>query len=117
MKLCLVIAGGREVRESAKNIVEEMGFLSAEAEDGHFAYVACQALMPDIVILDLDTPNIEAMDFVGKIKKLKRGKAPVIFCCLEDAKKDLADKLIEAGANDCVLKPFELDNFVEKLLD
>jgi len=79
MKLCLIIARGRDTCEDARNMAEEMGFLCTTAENRDFAYVACQALMPDVIVIDADTTRPDGADFVDKIKKLRRGKKTLIL--------------------------------------
>ncbi len=79
MKFCLIIARTRETREKVRRRLDEAGLLSAEAEDGKTAFVACQAVMPDIIIVGSDAPDIDQEDFTRKIKSLKRSKKTLIL--------------------------------------
>ena len=46
MKRCMVIDDSRVIRRVAAKIVQDLGFASAEAADGHEALAACEAAMP-----------------------------------------------------------------------
>ena len=107
MKLCLVVAGGRDNRRRVCQIVESLGFMCAEADDGDFAYVAVQALMPDIIILDCEDPESDGPAFISRIRNLKSGGTPVMLLCVDQKSRECAQRALSAGANQFVMKPFD----------
>lgn len=107
MKTCLVVDDSRVVRKVARRITEELGFECAEAEDGQKAFEACEANMPDVILLDWNMPVMSGYDFLVKLREMAGGANPqVIFCTTEN---DMAQiqKAIEAGANEYIMKPFD----------
>jgi CheY-like chemotaxis protein len=109
MKLCLVVATSKDKRRSVCQVVESLGFLCAEAEDGNFAYVAVQALMPDIIIIDCASPEDEASSFVEKIRNLKKGGHPVMLLCVDELSLECAERALKAGDAQILMKPFDLE--------
>lgn len=107
MKLCLVIAEGRDMRRDVCRVVEKMGFLCAEADDGDFAYVAVQALMPDVIVLDCNHPEVDGPAFVEKIRNLKKGGAPVMLLCVDEEARRCAQAALSAAENSFVMKDFD----------
>lgn len=107
MKSCLVVDDSRVVRKVARRIVEDLGFNCTEAEDGQKAFEACQASMPDVVLLDWNMPVMSGIEFLEKLRQMENGQTPkVVFCTTENA-FDHIQRAIKAGANEYIMKPFD----------
>ncbi len=57
MKSCLVVDDSRVIRKVACRILSDLGFQTAEAEDGITALEACRASMPEMILLDWSMPT------------------------------------------------------------
>ncbi len=109
MKSCLVVDDSRVVRKVARRIVEGLGFACEEAEDGQKAYEACQAAMPDAILLDWNMPVMNGLDFAIKLRGMDGGNKPkVIFCTTENDLSRIS-RAMEAGADEYIMKPFDSD--------
>lgn len=107
MPSCLVVDDSRVVRKVARRIVEDLGFVCEEAEDGQKAYDYCEKQMPDAILLDWNMPVMSGIEFLEKLRQMKNGTGPkVIFCTTEN---DLAhiQRAMTAGANEYIMKPFD----------
>ena len=107
MKTCLIVDDSRVVRKVASRIVHDLGFECREAEDGQKAYEACQASMPDAIILDWNMPVMSGIEFLEKLRQMANGNHPkVVFCTTEN---DIAhiQRAMQAGANEYIMKPFD----------
>lgn len=107
MKSCLVVDDSRVVRKVARRIVEDLGFVCSEAEDGQQAYDACKQQMPDAILLDWNMPVMSGIEFLEKLRQMENGQSPkVVFCTTEN---DIAhiQRAIQAGANEYIMKPFD----------
>ncbi|MEL6289172.1 MAG: response regulator [Pseudomonadota bacterium] len=115
MKMCLIVDDSEVVRRVAKAIVEELGFVTLEAENGEQALQQCRSDMPDVIILDWHMPKKDGVSFLEELAQLEDGDLPrVIFTPMEhDA--PLINRAIAAGANDYLLKPYDLHHVREKL--
>ena len=104
---CLVVDDSRVVRKVARRIVEEIGFQCDEAEDGQKAYEACQAEMPDAILLDWNMPVMSGIEFLEKLREMDGGDYPkVVFCTTENDMSHI-QRAIQAGANEYIMKPFD----------
>ncbi len=75
-----------------------------EAADPIEARAAIKALNPDVVTLDVEMPNMNGLDFLEKIMRLR--PTPVVMCStLTQRGGEAALKALELGAVDCVGKP------------
>lgn len=107
MKSCLVVDDSRVVRKVARRIAEELGFTCTEAEDGQKAYEACQAHMPDAILLDWNMPVMSGIEFLEKLRQMENGTFPkVVFCTTENDINHI-QRAIQAGANEYIMKPFD----------
>ncbi len=115
MKSCLVVDDSKVVRMVARKILEELDFDVSEAADGQEALKACQASMPDVILLDWNMPVMNGIDFLHALRAGAGGDAPkVVFCTTEN---DMAhiQEAINAGANEYIMKPFDSDIIQSKL--
>jgi two-component system chemotaxis response regulator CheY len=107
MKHCLVVDDSRVIRKVARRILEELEFEISEAEDGRLALEACRRTMPDAILLDCQMPNMSGVEFLRALRKETGGERPVVvYCALENDPKTISEALT-AGANECVIKPFD----------
>ena len=84
MSVCLVVDDSRVVRKVARRILEELGFVCEEAEDGQLAYEFCAKKMPDAILLDWNMPVMSGIEFLEKLRAMPSGQSPkVVFCTTE----------------------------------
>lgn len=109
MKTCLIVDDSRVVRKVARRIVEELGFECEEAEDGVFAFEACEKSMPDAVLLDWNMPNMNGLEFLEKLRATEGGDAPQVIFCTTENDMSYIQRAIAAGANEYIMKPFDAE--------
>jgi two-component system chemotaxis response regulator CheY len=116
MKSCLVVDDSRVVRKVARRIAEDLGFECTEAEDGQKAYEACQAKMPEAILLDWNMPVMSGIEFLEKLRKMSNGTYPkVVFCTTENDMTQI-QKAIMAGADEYIMKPFDSEIIQSKFI-
>ena len=75
-----------------------------QAADPLEARQAIKALNPDVVTLDVEMPNMNGIDFLEKLMRLR--PTPVIMVSnLTQRGGDITVKALEIGAFDCITKP------------
>ncbi|WP_374408008.1 response regulator [Pelagerythrobacter sp.] len=107
MRRCLVVDDSRMIRKVARRIVEDMGFETAEAENGEEALARCKAAMPDLVILDWNMPVMSGLEFVERLRAMPADRVPRVVFCTSNSGAAEIHKGIDAGADDYVIKPFD----------
>ena len=109
MSVCLVVDDSRVVRKVARRILEELGFICEEAEDGQVAYEFCSKKMPEAILLDWNMPVMSGIEFLEKLRAMPSGKDPkVVFCTTENDMNHI-QRAISAGANEYIMKPFDTE--------
>ena len=115
MKSCLIVDDSSVVRKVARRIIEDLNFDIEEAEDGAVAVHCCQGRLPDVILLDLNMPNMDGLEFLKTLRKMPRGDIPaVVFCSTENDLSHIR-RALDAGADEYIMKPFDRDIIRMKL--
>jgi two-component system chemotaxis response regulator CheY len=114
MKRCLIVDDSAVIRKVARRILEGLSFRISEAEDGQQALHACQAEMPEAILLDWNMPVMDGYEFLRALRKLPNGADPkVVFCTTENDVAHIA-RALHAGANEYIMKPFDKEIMTAK---
>lgn len=99
----LVVDDDRQVRKLLRTLVVGEGYRLVEADTGASGLAAALRHAPDIVLLDLDLPDIDGF---AVTRRLRRHSAAAIVVL--SAREREADKVraLDLGADDYVTKPF-----------
>lgn len=115
MKHVLVVDDSSVIRKVATRILESMRFGASEAPGGREALAACEASMPDAILLDWNMPEMDGFQFLQELRRMPGGHGPkVLFCTTENEVAYIA-KAMHAGADEYIMKPFDKDIFRSKL--
>ena len=112
---CLIVDDSRVMRSVSRRVVESLGFLVTEAENGQEALARCQAAMPDLILLDWNMPVMSGVEFVSALRGLQADLRPKVVFCTTNSDTDNIRKGIEAGADEYVIKPFDHQTLQAKL--
>lgn len=83
--------------------------------NGRRALSFLQDRTPDVIILDIDMPEMDGYEMLKRIRQKEYlGNVPVIFLTSNADKKHVV-KAIEGGANDYVIKPIDEDILLDKV--
>ena len=94
--------------------LEDQGFTMDYATDGQVALNLITDQPYDAIVLDLTLPNVDGLDVCRRLRDAGVG-TPVLMLTARD---QLDDKLegFEAGADDYMVKPFEMEELSARLL-
>ena len=103
----LAIDDSRTIRALVRRVLEEAGFTCILADDGVAGVARFAEDLPDVVITDINMPN---MDGYGVITSIRSGKVksdvPILVLTTESA-PHLKARAREAGATGWIVKPFD----------
>ena len=106
-----------EFNREATSVFENLAIESKMIQkDGFVVQEAIKLYQPDVVIMDLFMPQIDAIGIMKSINK-EEDKKP-IFIVLSNFNSSVLEKeVLSAGASYFVLKPFDVNNLAERILD
>ena len=93
--------------------VHARGLRGAEAEDGTQALAALAQSSPDAVVLDVLMPDVDGLEVCRRMRAAG-DRTPVLMLT---ARETVADRVagLDAGADDYVVKPFDLDELLARM--
>jgi two-component system cell cycle response regulator len=102
----LVVDDSLTVRGAIRLYLEADGYYVEEAVDGEAGIAACLANPPDVVLLDVEMPGLDAHDVLQRIKgEVTLRDIPVVFLT-GYAEEDHIVRGLEGGGHDYLSKPF-----------
>ena len=91
------------------------GYEVFSVSDGEDALLKIRSEKPDLIILDIMLPKIDGYKICETIKMDAGSRMiPVILLTAKDLTHE-AEKLQEAGADHCMIKPFESKELLDKI--
>jgi DNA-binding response OmpR family regulator len=104
-KTLLIVDDDAELRGAVAEQLEAEGFSTLEASTARQGVEAAQEEKPDLVLLDVDLPDMDGRDACRQMRQ--RGVAAPIIMLTAAAGDDDTVQGLEAGANDYVTKPYK----------
>ncbi|MBW4495210.1 MAG: hybrid sensor histidine kinase/response regulator [Oscillatoria princeps RMCB-10] len=96
-------------------MLNEQGYKVRKALNGPMAITACQMVLPDLILLDINMPQMNGYEVCHKLKAdEKTREVPVIFISALD---DVLDKVkaFDAGGADYITKPFQRGEVLSRI--
>jgi two-component system, OmpR family, response regulator MprA len=109
----LVVDDDKAVRESLRRSLEFNGYDVALACDGAEALVALGRSTPDVVVMDVMMPRLDGIETTRALRAAGHD-VPVLVLTARDAVGDRVEGL-DAGADDYLTKPFDLQELLARL--
>lgn len=116
-KKILTVDDSPSVRKMVEFSLKSKGYIMSGAEDGLEAMECMIKDNYDAIILDVNMPKMDGLEFLEKVKSSADYAAiPVIMLTTEGQDED-RDKAMSLGATDYIIKPFKPSQLVELLDD
>lgn len=111
----LVVDDKWENRSVIVHLLEPLGFTVIEAEDGQDGLTKAIEIKPNLIITDILMPVMDGYQFLKQIRQSEILKViPVIVSSASVSKMDQRHSL-EAGGDDFLAKPVQLDDLLQML--
>ena len=109
----LIADDDRAIRDALTRALGLEGYDVVQAVDGNTALSLIESARPDVAILDVMMPNVDGLT-VCRVLRAERNRLPVLMLT---ARTETPDRVagLDAGADDYLAKPFELDELLARL--
>jgi two-component system KDP operon response regulator KdpE len=108
----LVVDDELPIRRFLRISLETNNYRVYEAETGRAGLAAAAQVRPEVIILDMNLPDMEGVEVVRRLREWTA--TPVIILSVRDADRDKVAAL-DAGADDYLTKPFSTDELLARL--
>ncbi|MEH2247599.1 response regulator [Nostoc sp.] len=97
------------------NLLVEQGYIVRKATNGTMALRSAQAAPPDLILLDINMPDIDGYEVCRQLKTFDNTRAiPVIFLSALDDALDKV-KAFQVGGLDYITKPFQVEEMLIRI--
>ncbi len=115
-KRILVVEDNDLNRKLFCDVLKASGFAVEPCADGELALNAARAFYPDLVIMDIQLPNISGMELIGQLKRdISLASIPVLAVTAYAGKGD-EDKIRDVGAEGYLSKPVSIGPFMRVVM-
>jgi CheY-like chemotaxis protein len=116
----LIVDDFDDTRLLLRTWLEKKGYRVLEARNGNEAVAEAESSVPDLIIMDVEMPELDGLAATRKIRNLKKLEGlPIVAVSAYGADQFRADAL-SAGCNEYVSTPFEpdeLENLIRSFIE
>lgn len=96
-----------------RDLLEAHGYETVETKDGMEAIRLAGTLRPDLILMDIQLPEVSGLDVTRRIKADDSIKAIPIIAVTAFAMKDDEQKILQAGCEAYISKPISIVPFIQ----
>jgi len=108
----LVVDDSNSIRDMVSFTLKSAGFQTVEAKDGREGLSKAQSGKFDLVISDVNMPNMDGIELCGELRKLPNFKFTPILMLTTESSTDMKMRGKAAGATGWLVKPFNPDKLL-----
>lgn len=113
----LVVDDEAHIRQLVVTFLRKEGFVGSvyEASDGKSAFELFGQKEVDCIICDWHMPQLNGVEFIGKVKETYANRHPAIMMVTGYASLLEDENFLKLGVDEYLLKPFTSSDFKQKL--
>lgn len=118
-RLILVVDDSITIRSVVEDAFQKAGFMVVTAENGEVALSKIKEKAPDLILSDIDMPEMDGMELCKRIKEDPVLSAIPFVIMSSNEDRSIMRRILNRGASAYLVKPFNLEQLVitvEKLL-
>lgn len=120
MSTILTVDDTASMRQMISFTLNDAGYDVSEAADGEEALEIARQAKFDVMIVDINMPNMDGITLVRELRKLAEYKFTPILMLTTESQDSKRKEAKDAGATGWIVKPFnpeQLLNIVQSVLD
>ncbi len=111
----LVVDDSVSIRQSVRFILEQAGYTVTDAEDGADGIKKLAENKIDLVISDVNMPNMDGLTMIKNIRSGSISKFVPILVLTTESQGSVVDEGKKAGATGWIVKPFNEEKLIETI--
>lgn len=118
-KKILVVDDSTAIRQSVTFVLQQEGYETIEASDGAEGLETIKGNPVDMVVSDVNMPNMDGITMIAKIREISAYKFIPIIILTTESQNSKMDEGKAAGATGWIVKPFTSEKLlavIKKLL-
>ena len=111
-KKILVVDDSKAIRQSVTFVLEQNDYQVIDAEDGLDALEKLEGQAVDLIITDVNMPNMNGIELIQEVRSRNDLKFVPILVLTTESQNSVMDKGKAAGATGWIVKPFSTDKLL-----
>jgi len=111
----LVIDDDPQMVKAVEMVIKELKCIVSKSYSGEDALKKVKKNLYDLIIVDLILPGIHGLEFIRMLRKTSRYFSVPVLLMTGNMSQEDAHAAISAGANDLLVKPFEVETLQQKM--
>lgn len=111
----LVVDDNQQEQQILKLKLEGLGASVIQVRHGRMAIMTAQKAQPDIVILDLETPDMPGLEVLRHLKSVKRTSSIPVICLSNSRDDSYRMRALRLNADWYLAKPFRFSEMLARL--
>jgi two-component system chemotaxis response regulator CheY len=112
MKQILTVDDSASIRQMVGFTLRKAGYTVVEAVDGKDGLAKVGGAKFDLIVTDLNMPNIDGIQLITTVRKLPGYSFVPILMLSTESQAEKKDEGRKAGATGWIVKPFDADQLV-----
>jgi len=112
----LIIEDDEYSREAVEHLLKAQGCETRSAAGGVSGYCAARRFSPDVIVLDLNLPDIDGQRVLRKLRANRAlGQVPIIV--ITGYSRNEIPAGVSSSADFCITKPASFDDVIQAVFD
>ena len=116
-KLILIVEDEPRNLTLLRDLLQVSGYKTIEATDGEQGVELAKSNKPDLLLMDVQMPKMDGLEATRILKADANTKNIPIICITSSAMKGDREKIIQAGCDDYMSKPVDINEVLNKVAE
>jgi two-component system cell cycle response regulator DivK len=112
-KLILHVEDNSDNRMLVRRLLQAYGYQVIEAENAASARRQLEAQRPDLILMDINMPDMDGYTLTNEFKAMPAFKDVPIVAITANVMKGDRERTLSAGCDGYIEKPIDIDRFLE----
>lgn len=115
--IILHIEDNPDNRVLVRRLLLAEGYQVVEAENATKALEVVQSVTPNLILMDINMPEMDGYTLTGKIKAIPRLSNIPVLAITANVMKGDRERTLQAGCDGYIDKPIDIDRFYETITE
>lgn len=111
----LYIEDNPDNRMLVRRVLEAEGYQVVEAEDGLEGIECLQSTIPDLVLMDINLPEMSGYEVTARLKQMPSTALVPVIAMTANVMKGDREKTLNAGCDGYISKPINIDTLPDEI--
>ena len=113
MSVVLIVEDNERNLKLVRDVLQHKGYSTLEAMTGKQGVRIAQESRPDLVLMDIQLPDIDGISALRQLREDERTRAIPVLAVSASAMPDEQQRIVASGFDAYITKPINVKRFVE----